>query len=330
MERDRQFKQLLAQHFDTTLQELQRRVARQRKMSAMLGEMLPRRQALLAQVQELESTMLRQQADVEKFEGGSLAAFFYLVTGRKDEKLARERAEACAARLEYDAARAELTALQQDISRYEEELAALSGCGEEYARMLAEKAAALKASGSQNGQELLDMESRIAQLQLRIREIGEARSAGGPVRETLKEITEGLEEARKRYTAYTLARPRHPFYEGMLEWLDYVQECAHRLQGQLRRFEAELADLQLPFSAVTADYTPPRSGGFVRVGVLIASDTMDFLNDSIRHARGTDGDVSTMLEKLEALEQNAQAELDELCSRRRALIEQSRIFQTGD
>ena len=54
------------------------------------------RTQLAEKTAELERTKLAEQADVDRLEGRSLAAFFYGVVGKMDEKLTQERAEAYA------------------------------------------------------------------------------------------------------------------------------------------------------------------------------------------------------------------------------------------
>ena len=47
-------------------------------------------------LKKLEKSKLAEQADVDRLEGHSLAAFFYQVIGKMDEKLDKERQEAYA------------------------------------------------------------------------------------------------------------------------------------------------------------------------------------------------------------------------------------------
>ena len=83
--------------------------------------------------------MREEQADVDRLEGRSLAAFFYNVVGKMDEKLTQERQEAYAARVRYDAAARELAGSEEDLARCHAELEELDGCEERYAALLREK-----------------------------------------------------------------------------------------------------------------------------------------------------------------------------------------------
>ena len=84
-------------HFDTVLQDLQEKVARKRKLENVMTELRAQRSELFTQVDRLDAVRMKEQADVDKLEGGSLAAFFYNVIGKMDERLDKEREEAYAA-----------------------------------------------------------------------------------------------------------------------------------------------------------------------------------------------------------------------------------------
>ena len=99
--------------YDTRLQRLQEQIARFKKLVSVTEELRRQREAFSARAEELEAVMLDEQADVDRLEGRSLAAFFYNVIGRMDEKLDRERQEAYEARVRYDAAARELAETEE-------------------------------------------------------------------------------------------------------------------------------------------------------------------------------------------------------------------------
>ena len=119
-------------YYDQQLQRLQAQTARAKQLESMLRELRSQQAALSARVQELEAVKRKEQVDVDRLEGRSLAAFFYNVIGKMDERLDKERQEAYAARVKYDAAARELEAVESDLRRYESELAGLQGCEHRY------------------------------------------------------------------------------------------------------------------------------------------------------------------------------------------------------
>lgn len=86
--------------YDEQLQKLQEQIARKRQLEAQVSELRTQRSTLSTRVRELEAIKMQEQADVDKLEGRSLAAFFYNVIGKMDEQLNKEREEAypCAGR----------------------------------------------------------------------------------------------------------------------------------------------------------------------------------------------------------------------------------------
>ena len=90
------------------MKELWQQVAEQDSAEAKYKELCAQRETVAAQVKKLEKARRNEQADVDRLKGGSLAAFFYQVIGKMDEKLDKEREEAYAARVKADAAAREL------------------------------------------------------------------------------------------------------------------------------------------------------------------------------------------------------------------------------
>lgn len=104
-------------YYDQQLKELLAECARKKKLEATAAELRHQRDTYTARAEELKQTMQEEQADVDRLEGWSLAAFFYNVVGKMDEKLSKERQEAYAARVQYDTAVRELAGVEEDLGR---------------------------------------------------------------------------------------------------------------------------------------------------------------------------------------------------------------------
>ena len=76
---------------DSTLKELWQQVAEKKSCEAKQKELTAQRDTLADCLKKLEKSKLAEQADVDRLEGHSLAAFFYQVIGKMDEKLDKER-----------------------------------------------------------------------------------------------------------------------------------------------------------------------------------------------------------------------------------------------
>ena len=73
---------------DSTLKELWQQVAEKKSCEAKQKELTAQQNTLADRLKKLEKSKLAEQADVNRLEGHSLAAFFYQVIGKMDEKLA--------------------------------------------------------------------------------------------------------------------------------------------------------------------------------------------------------------------------------------------------
>lgn len=223
---------------------LQAQLTYKKRLEAMLAELRAQQEPLQKKAAELEAVMLQEQKDVDRLEGRSLAAFFYNVVGKKDEKLNEERRQAYAARVKYDAVAQELEAIEQDIAFTEEDLADLADCEERYARKIEEKRLAIEAAGNALSAELLEKEKALNDLQIQERELDAAIHAGTAVLRTASEVLNGLRNVENlsypdRFGNHAQAdRAKH-------EALDEAQKYAQQLQIALQRFNTELADTSI-------------------------------------------------------------------------------------
>ena len=230
--------------YDEQLQKLQEQIARKRQLEAQVSELRAQRSTLSVRVRELDAIKMQEQADVDKLEGRSLAAFFYNVIGKMDEQLNKEREEAYAARVKYDAAARELSAVEEELARCEAELAGMRDCQRQYDAVLQEKAAAVKAAGGATAEDILKIEERLAFLNSQSRELREAVSAGNSALSTADQVLSSLDSAEGWGTwdlfggglISDLAKHSH---------LDEAQGNIEHLQSQLRRFKTELADVRI-------------------------------------------------------------------------------------
>lgn len=231
-------------YYDEQLQLLQQQVAQKNRKASKLKSLYTQRQELTARVNELQKSKFDEQTDVERLERHSLAAFFYSVIGKMDEKLDKEREEAYAAGVKYDVAVRELSAVEEDIKYEEAELIRLRGCEQQYEALLKEKAEAIKATGSQEAAEIFRTEERIAYLESQIKEIKEALAAGKTALTATNSILSSLDSAEGWGTWDLLGggllsdMAKHSHLNGAQRQVEY-------LQVQLRRFKTELTDVTI-------------------------------------------------------------------------------------
>jgi len=229
---------------DSTLKELWQQVAEKKSCEAKQKELTAQRDTLADRLKKLEKSKLAEQADVNRLEGHSLAAFFYQVIGKMDEKLDKERQEAYAARVKYDAALHDLSSVDADLDQIQNRLARLSDCERQYQAALSEKIKSIKASAHPAAQQVAESESRIAALKVQKRELLEAINAGKTALHTVNEVLETLDNA-EGWSTWDVMGGGLMADLAKYEELDDAQKQIEQLQVELRRFKTELADVEI-------------------------------------------------------------------------------------
>ena len=310
--------------YDEQLRQLQAKIARYRQLTARVAELRRQREDLRHNLQPLETKMRAQQADVDRLQAMTPAAIFYGLLGKKEEKLDQERREALAAKAKYDAARQALDAVIRELSQDESELAALSGCEDAYARLLAEKAAALKSAGGPEAQRILSLEERLAFLGSQKQEVREALRAGSAALDTTRQILSDLDDAESWGTwdliggglISDLAKHSH---------LDEAQGRIGQLQTQLSRFKTELADI-----AVQSDMQVTVEG-FLRFadyffdGLFADFAVLDRIHQSQEQVRQTASQIRAVQSRLERMEQDMDRERDRVREQLDTLVRQAQM-----
>ena len=286
-------------YYDAQLQQLQQQIARLNHLNTVIPELRNQRSTLESRVRELKSVMLREQEDVERLEGGSLAAFFYNVIGKMDEHLTKERQEAYAAKVKYDIAFRELETVKTDLDRFTQELAGLRGCQQRYDAMLKEKAAAIKAVGGLASEKILKLEERSAFLNSYRKELQESIRAGKNALSTAEDVLDSLDSA-----------------EGWSKWdllgggglisdmvkhshLDSAQEDIQLLQSRLRLFQTELADVTIQADIQVTVEGALRFADYFFDGLFADWAVLDHIGHSQEQVERTKNQIEQVLSRLE-------------------------------
>lgn len=311
-------------YYDGQLQALQEQIARKKQLTAMESELIRQRDSLSERVRELNKIRLAEQADVDRLEGRSLAAFYYNVIGKMDQKLDQERREAYAARVKYDAAAGELEAVRRELDRCQAELAQLRDCEQQYQIVLRQKAAAVKSAGGADAEEILKLEARIVSLKSQEKELREAISAGTAARYTADDIMSALDSA-EGWGTWDL------FGGGLIAdlakhgELDEAQSMIEQLQSQLRRFKTELADV-----TVQADFQV-NVDGFLRFadyffdGLFADWAVMDRIGRAKEQVDRTMAQIAGVLRQLEGRLRTSELQRGELEKKLDALVREAQI-----
>ena len=295
-----------------TLFELQQKVARKPSLEAKLRELQNQRREYDREVISLRVAFRKEQEDVEKLEGRSLANYFFQVVGKLDEKLDQERKEAYAAKVKLDAAERELAGIESDIFEIQGQLNEIRVAEVQYKDELERKRATLRASGTTTADQIIEIEQRIAATEAQKREIKEAISAGYSARGTADRILSELNSADGWNTWDMFGGGGIITHMAKHSHLDSAQDLVSELQSKLRRFKTELADIQITANMqVNVD-------GFLRFadyffdGLFADWAVGDRINQSMNSVSSTKSQISRTLDKLSSMEKAADSEISRL------------------
>lgn len=305
--------------YDAALRQLRQQVDRLQQLEAMRDDLCRQKQQLTEKIDSLARSMAKEQADVERLTGRSLAALFYQVTGQMEEKLTRERREAYAAQMKHATALREREKVEAALRRVEAERWQLRDSPARYEQCKAEKAAALRQSGSPAGRQLQQQEQQLTALEKQQKELNEAIAAGQAALQTAQRVVDLLDSAEGWATWDMLGG-------GLLSdmakhsRLDEAQAAVEQLQIQLRRFHTELADVQ-----IAADMQV-RVEGFLQFadfffdGLLVDWMVRDRIEQSRAQARQTRDQIEAMLRRLTDMARDAAYQSQQIARQREALL----------
>ena len=231
-------------NYNEQLQKLQKKVSQEKSVEAKLRELKSQKDELNSRVYVFKKTMKNEQDDVERLERTSLSSVFYEIIGRKDEMLDKEKAEAYAAKVKYDAAVEELRLIEEDLHRMETQLCDIIACKKEYDLLLEEKKEAIKAVNSIEAERIFQIEEKIVEQKNHQKEIKEAVSAGTRALGTAVSILSDLDSAQN-WGTYDLVNGGLIAGLAKHSYLDEAQNKVTTLQSQLRKFKTELTDITI-------------------------------------------------------------------------------------
>lgn len=208
-------------------------------------EVISQRQAdLRARQGELETELaaLREQAsaertDVERLEGMSLARVLAALAGAREERLARERAEADAAGYRAAEAAARLEAVRREVAAAGDRLAALEPAPRAYAAVLDEKERYLTGSGDRRGAALLALADEQGRLMAELKETVEAVRAADAATAAMSDVADMLSDL-------AVADRIRQAQQQVTDSAEIVERLRGRLTARARAAQGRLAAIE--------------------------------------------------------------------------------------
>lgn len=311
-------------YYDDQLNALREQLAARDHLNAVYQEKKEQRRNLELQVSQLQQRCDREESDVTKLQGRSLAAFFYQLTGSIDDRLQKERREAAEARVRLDMALRELHAVGADLEELQRQLAELEGCEARYEALKREKMHAIRKRGGSAAAELTRLETGHAALLRQKREVSEALSAALTAQLRARSVLNELDEA-----------------EGLGMWdvmgggmlvdmakhsaLDAAQLQLEELQISLRRLRAELHDVQIQEDLRVNVEGFSRFADYFFDNLFSDWSVMDRIGRSRDAVYSLSGQVDSLVSRLRQMESSLNRELQQHTEQMNRIVEETSL-----
>ncbi len=298
----------MMKQIDERLKQLQEQTLEKSRLEAVLKELRSQQRELQDKSYELGKIRSAENADVEKLEGFSLTALYYLITGKREEMLTKERQDAYMAQLKYDSAQKEMETVTEEIKKNRELLAEYANCEQQYVDLKAEKKEWIKAAGSPESERILEIEEEIRGFDHRLKEIREAYMVGSEAEKIADQIIRSLEKAKGLGTWDTFGGGGLITDIAKRSYMNSSERLVGDLQNKLRKYKTELSDVIIEAEVEISN------GGFLNFadyffdGLLVDWTILNKIKNSLHQAELTRGKIVNMQYKLDDLKRNIERE----------------------
>jgi chromosome segregation ATPase len=285
------------------------------------ADLSDRQDKLAAELAGLQARYAGEQRDVERLEGVSLTRMLAALTGARGDALARERAEADAARYRVEQAQARLDAVRREHDAARERLGQLATAPATYAALLGEQERHLGQSGDPRGRRLLKLAAERGRLAGELNEVREAVAAARAAEQALAQVETSLDSAAGWSTYDTFFGGGAIASSVKHSRLDEAAQAAAHADESLAILRTELADVADATLAAQLQV----SDGAKFVDVWLDNFFSDLAADGrIRHAQQNVAQsqqrVGEVQDRLAARAAQAQDRLAEIEAERRDLL----------
>jgi len=228
--------------YDRELAQLRERIAQRRENITVLGQLKEQERYWMQEGASRLVQWNKEQKDVERLERVSLSSVWATLRGSKEADMDREKAEEWTARLKWQEAQRQLAEIQSEIKDREARIAADDDCETRYEAVLVEKEQAYRKKDPVLAAKLADIERREMPLAVRCKELREAVDAGERAMSQIATALEKLDAADSWSTWDILGGG---LLADVMKYnnLDEAQRLIEQVQSDLRRYQAELADV---------------------------------------------------------------------------------------
>lgn len=208
----------------------------------------------LIELAECKRELAKEEHDVDKVTGRTLTALFITLTGGREQRVAREQAEADLAKARCETQQTTVDQLEQQVTELQQQLATLGDPEAAYQRAFASKAQAMLDEGGESGKGVAQLCETLADARAELRETNEAIVAGEQVLQHARAAKKGIPSTNTTTSFVPIGTMVIPMVtENKLEsaverHLWHAQRCGFR-------FVRELEDLK-PWMSARDPATP--------------------------------------------------------------------------
>ena len=201
------------EELNRTLTELGERQEKRQQLRDQWFVLKREKNRCSARAEELKQILAKERRDVEELEGISLKGLWLRITGDREGRLSKEKAEALAAQAKYEQALRDVEDAKNRLAEMGRELDQVPDCTAEREAALKEKRALLREAGGAVGERIAALEEELAARQSRKEELGEVIAAAQEVfsclYEAIREMSEGEDTSTTRMKQYALNETRN-------------------------------------------------------------------------------------------------------------------------
>ena len=212
-----------------------------------LVHLCARERAAAADLDTAREQYAGEEKDVERLERLSLTRVLAVLHGSRQDVLAREKAEAEAARYRVAQAQQRLDAVRAEVRSMGERQARLAGARQAYADVLAEKEQYLTSSADPRGARLLALAEERGQLNAELGELRRASGHAGAAAQALAEVQDRLGTAASwpTFDTYLDQGVAINVAANMIKHnrIDQAAQAARTADQRLAALRADLAEL---------------------------------------------------------------------------------------
>lgn len=271
-------------------------------------------------LRKLYESLEKEELDVKKLEGLSIKGVFLSVLGNKCEKLSKEKREVLSAKLKYDECCSSIKLIEQEIEGYYSELHQLGYGKNSYDQLILKKEQLILASNDNYTQQIASISEEISDLEMDIKELNEAITAGNSVRQCL-ESAEGSLDSAENWGTWDM------FGGGMISTaakhsrIDEASEYISEAKEYYYKFKRELQDVNMKVDVQIDISSFDRFADYFFDGLIADWNVQSKIHSSQESVYAARNRVFTVVEDLKSKARLKEQEVTHLKNKIKAIIE---------